>query len=54
MCRKVDCSKCGKASWAGCGAHIDVVMADVPESDRCECQPSGMSMPKWLAKVLRR
>lgn len=35
MCRRVTCRKCGKASWKGCGMHVDQVMAGVPRSERC-------------------
>lgn len=38
MCRAVQCSKCGKTTWAGCGAHVDQVMAAVPPKNRCECE----------------
>jgi hypothetical protein len=37
MCRKVICRECGKPSWAGCGAHIESVLGDVPNADRCRC-----------------
>lgn len=35
MCRAVRCKTCGKTTWAGCGMHVDQVMAGVPQSDRC-------------------
>jgi hypothetical protein len=38
MCRAVSCSKCGKTTWAGCGAHIEQVMAGVAQKDRCTCE----------------
>lgn len=37
MCRPVGCAKCGKTTWAGCGAHVDQVMSRVPPADRCTC-----------------
>lgn len=37
MCRAVKCRKCGKTTWAGCGAHVDQVLAGVPQSQRCSC-----------------
>jgi len=37
MCSPVKCEKCGKTTWAGCGEHIDAVMADVPAEQRCTC-----------------
>ena len=30
MCRAITCKKCGKTTWAGCGQHVDQVMARVP------------------------
>lgn len=35
MCRPATCKKCGKTTWAGCGNHVDQVMAGVPKSQRC-------------------
>ena len=37
MCRRVDCRKCGKPSFAGCGQHVDQVLAGVPPDRRCRC-----------------
>lgn len=37
MCRAVTCSACGKTTWAGCGAHVEQVMAGVPAAQRCRC-----------------
>ncbi|MFT3707143.1 MAG: DUF2892 domain-containing protein [Archangium sp.] len=37
MCKRASCPRCGKVTWAGCGAHVDAVMAGVPEADRCKC-----------------
>ena len=38
MCRRVQCSNCGRPTFAGCGAHIDQVLANVPFEDRCHCR----------------
>lgn len=35
MCRPATCKTCGKTTWAGCGQHVDQVMAGVPRGDRC-------------------
>ena len=35
MCRKVVCKTCNKATWAGCGMHIDSALAGVAEGERC-------------------
>ncbi|MDO8364273.1 MAG: hypothetical protein Q7V88_15385 [Actinomycetota bacterium] len=45
MCRRVTCKRCGKPSWAGCGAHVDKVLADVPKADRCRCNEPGYRAP---------
>ena len=41
MCRAVKCSKCGKTTWAGCGAHVAQVMAGVPAADQCRCREAS-------------
>ena len=53
MCYPVQCPKCGKTTWAGCGKHKDMVMAKVPEKDRCTCprdgEPQQQAAPKETA-----
>ena len=44
MCRRVECRKCGRPTFAGCGAHVEQVLGDVPRAERCRCreeQPKG-------------
>jgi len=43
MCRAVQCSKCHKPTWAGCGAHVEQVLGNVPKADRCTCRESAKS-----------
>lgn len=38
MCSPIRCSNCGKVTWAGCGQHVDEVMANVPVDQRCTCK----------------
>jgi len=38
MCHRVRCSKCGKPSWAGCGAHVEEALRGVPVAERCRCR----------------
>ncbi|MCU1603006.1 MAG: hypothetical protein JWO22_3715 [Frankiales bacterium] len=38
MCMKVQCQSCGKTTWAGCGDHVDEVLADVPDDQVCTCR----------------
>ncbi|WP_447643632.1 hypothetical protein [Nocardioides zeae] len=53
MCRATTCKKCGKVTWAGCGMHVQQVMAGVPRDQRCaghEAEPrTGL-----LARLLGR
>jgi len=37
MCRRVSCEKCGRPTFAGCGAHVEAVLGDVPVDQRCHC-----------------
>jgi len=45
MCYPVKCEKCGKTTWAGCGKHKDMVMAKIPENERCSCPRGGNVEP---------
>lgn len=38
MCRRVSCSKCGRPTYSGCGAHVEQVLGDVRPADRCRCR----------------
>ena len=35
MCARVTCETCGKATWQGCGEHIEEALAGVPSEERC-------------------
>ena len=34
MCKRINCEKCKKPTWTGCGQHIEQALAGVPESER--------------------
>ncbi len=51
MCQAVRCEKCGKTGWRGCGAHVEQVLAGVPQSERCQC--SGGAQTKGLGDAIR-
>ncbi|KAJ7253441.1 hypothetical protein C8J57DRAFT_1348098 [Mycena rebaudengoi] len=36
-CYAVKCKECGKTTWAGCGKHVESVMKDVQDDDKCVC-----------------
>jgi hypothetical protein len=38
MCRRVDCAKCGRPTFAGCGMHVEQVLGNVPPAERCHCR----------------
>jgi hypothetical protein len=63
MCRRVECSKCGRPTFAGCGAHVEQVLRDVPPADRCRCreEKSANSEPEktnerrsWFANLFTK
>ncbi len=54
MCHRVTCRRCGKPTYAGCGAHIEQVLGDVPRDQRCRCreeeprkEAQGEEKPFW-------
>ena len=51
MCSRVKCRKCGKATWSGCGNHVDMVMAGVPKSQRCTCAKDARNAAARAAKL---
>ncbi len=53
MCRAVTCKTCGKTTWAGCGQHVNQVMAGVPASNRCQGHPKP-ERSGWLDRLLGR
>jgi len=38
MCREVVCNECKKPTFAGCGLHVEQVLAHVPHDKRCDCR----------------
>jgi len=38
MCYQITCSSCKKATWDGCGQHIEDALYRVAEADRCTCR----------------
>ncbi|NUP51972.1 MAG: hypothetical protein HOW97_32325 [Catenulispora sp.] len=41
MCQRVTCKNCGKATYRGCGMHVEQVLSGVSKSERCDCAQSG-------------
>lgn len=46
MCRRVDCSKCGRPTYSGCGAHVEQVLGGVALADRCRCREAKAPKPE--------
>jgi len=54
MCRAVACKTCRRTTWAGCGQHVDAVMASVPRADRCTCSAETRSSKGMFAGLFGR
>lgn len=37
MCYQVQCPRCQKTTWDGCGQHAEQVMSQVPKNQQCTC-----------------
>lgn len=61
MCRRIECERCGKPSFAGCGMHVEQVLQDVTPAERCRCRELAheahpaerTKRSSWLRKLLR-
>ena len=51
MCQKVTCRKCGKATWSGCGQHVDQVMRGIPQAQRCQGHANDPKKPGFFARL---
>ncbi len=54
MCRRVDCPKCGRPTFAGCGAHVQQVLGDVPPAERCRCREEEAANAAPVVQTERR
>lgn len=53
MCGRVNCTTCGRPTYAGCGAHVQQVLADVPLSERCRCREATAPAVEQAARKQR-
>lgn len=53
MCQRVACRTCGKATYTGCGRHVDQVLAGVPAAERCSCTADAKPA-RGLRSLFRR
>ncbi|MFF3006923.1 hypothetical protein ACFVTF_29475 [Kitasatospora sp. NPDC057940] len=54
MCRRTTCRTCGKAGYAGCGMHVEQVLAGVPKSGRCACDRTKGKGGGFLTRLFGR
>ncbi|HZJ40488.1 MAG TPA: hypothetical protein VFD20_06035 [Demequina sp.] len=53
MCSPATCPNCGKATWTGCGNHVEQALAGIPKARRCEGHASG-STPGSTSSLFSR
>jgi hypothetical protein len=56
MCRPATCRTCNKATYKGCGQHVEQVLKGVPKNQRCTCSPDvrDTNSPSLLSRLLKR
>ncbi|HVV82086.1 MAG TPA: hypothetical protein VHE35_03360 [Kofleriaceae bacterium] len=42
----MQCPRCKRPTFAGCGAHVEAVLGDVPPEQRCRCREAPAPEPK--------
>lgn len=52
MCQRITCSTCGKATWAGCGQHVEQALAGVPVAQRCQGHAAAQTERRGLLASL--
>lgn len=53
MCHRVECPRCGRPTFAGCGRHVEQALRGVPAEQRCRCHEANAAEPpkprrSWL------
>ncbi|HKP59336.1 MAG TPA: hypothetical protein VJV78_21580 [Polyangiales bacterium] len=38
LCRRIRCEQCQKPTYAGRGKHVEQVLRDIAQADRCQCR----------------
>jgi hypothetical protein len=51
MCIRVQCEQCHKATFSGCGKHVEQVLRAVSEGDRCMCKRMNVQAPPAFHRV---
>jgi hypothetical protein len=50
MCTLIQCRRCGKPTWVGCGQHVEQVMAGIPNDERCTCPRPKSLLDRLLGR----
>ena len=50
MCHQVQCSRCGRPTWAGCGRHVEEALKGVPPAERCQCPPRKNPLARFFGR----
>jgi hypothetical protein len=52
MCHRVECARCGRPTYSGCGRHVEQALRGVPPEERCRCREQQPESPQprksWL------
>jgi len=51
MCSAVTCNTCAKATWTGCGQHIEEALAGVAMKDRCQGHENDPKEPGLISRL---
>ena len=51
MCSKTTCRKCGKATWSGCGNHIEEALHGIPKNQRCQGHANDPKEPGLMSRL---
>ena len=50
MCTRIQCGRCGKPTWVGCGRHVEQVMAGILPEKRCSCPRPKSLLDRLLGR----
>ena len=51
MCSPARCHRCGKATYSGCGQHVDQALQGVPKNERCTCEAARPAKQTLFGRV---
>ncbi len=53
MCSLVICKVCKKATWSGCGEHIEEALAGIAIADRCAGHAGEVKKVGLLSRLFK-